>query len=118
MIRLDFQTPLARFPLRITADLAAPVTAVMGPSGAGKTSLLDSIAGLREIASGRVAIDDDVLVDTAAGRRAPPQHRRVGYVPQDAGLFPHLTVRENVLFGARGATKEVGHVRRRGFRDR
>ena len=110
MIRLDFQTALARFPLRIAADLAAPVTAVMGPSGAGKTSLLDSIAGLREIASGRVAIDDDVLVDTAAGRRTPPQHRRVGYVPQDAGLFPHLTVRENVLFGARGATREVGHA--------
>ncbi len=110
MIRLDFQTPLARFPLRITADLAASVTAVMGPSGAGKTSLLDSIAGLREVASGRVAIDDDVLVDTAAGRRVAPQRRRVGYVPQDAGLFPHLTVRENVLFGARGATKEVGHA--------
>jgi len=63
VIRLDFQTPLALFPLRITADLAAPVTAVMGPSGAGKTSLLDSIAGLREIASGRVAIDGDVLVE-------------------------------------------------------
>ena len=110
MIRLDFQAPLARFPLRITADLDAPVTAVMGPSGAGKTSLLDSIAGLREIASGRVAIDDDVLVDTAAGKRVPPQHRRVGYVPQDAGLFPHLSVRENVLFGARGATEEVAHA--------
>jgi len=110
MIRLDFETPLARFPLRIEADLRAPVTAVMGPSGAGKTSLLDAIAGLRSVASGRIAIDDDVLVDTAAGRRLPPQHRRVGYVPQDAGLFPHLTVRENVLFGARGASNEVGHA--------
>ena len=110
MIRLDFETPLARFPLRIRADLGAPVTAVMGPSGAGKTSLLDAIAGLRAIASGRIAIDDDVLVDSAAGVRLPPQRRRVGYVPQDAGLFPHLSVRENVLFGADGATKEVAHA--------
>jgi len=110
MIRLDFETPLARFPLRIQADLAAPVTAVMGPSGAGKTSLLDAIAGLRAIGSGRIAIDDAVLVDTAAGVRLPPQHRRVGYVPQDAGLFPHLSVRENVLFGARGAAKDVAHA--------
>ena len=110
MIRLDFEAPLARFPLRIQADLGAPVTAVMGPSGAGKTSLLDAIAGLRAIASGRIAIDDDVLVDTAAGRRVPPQRRRIGYVPQDAGLFPHLRVRENVLFGARGATSDVAHA--------
>jgi molybdate transport system ATP-binding protein len=108
MIRLDFTTPLARFPLQIKADLSAPVTAVMGPSGAGKTSLLDAIAGLRPVASGRIAVDDEVLVDTAAGARLPPQRRRVGYVPQDAGLFPHLSVRENVLFGARGATREVG----------
>jgi molybdate transport system ATP-binding protein len=110
MIRLDFETPLARFPLRIRADLGAPVTAVMGPSGAGKTSLLDAIAGLRVVASGRIAIGDDVLVDTAAGVRVPPQRRRVGYVPQDAGLFPHLSVRENVLFGAREATNEVAHA--------
>jgi molybdate transport system ATP-binding protein len=110
MIRLDLEAPLARFPLRIEAELRSRVTAVMGPSGAGKTSLLDAIAGLRAIARGRVAIDDDVLVDTAAGRRLPPQQRRVGYVPQDAGLFPHLTVRENVLFGARGRAAEAVHA--------
>ena len=58
MIRLDLETPLARFPLRIQANLDAPVTAVMGPSGAGKTSLLDAIAGLRPVASGRIAIGE------------------------------------------------------------
>jgi molybdate transport system ATP-binding protein len=110
VIRLDFETPLARFPLRVAALLASRVTAVMGPSGAGKTSLLDAIAGLRAVAAGRIAIDDDVLVDTAASRWLEPQHRRVGYVPQDAGLFPHLTVRENVLFGVRGETAPAAHA--------
>ncbi len=104
MIHLDLETPLARFPLRVKAVLSARVTAVMGPSGAGKTSLLDAIAGLREVVKGRLAVGDEVLLDTAAGRRTPPERRRIGYVPQDAGLFPHLTVRENVLFGARGPT--------------
>jgi molybdate transport system ATP-binding protein len=110
MIRLDFEAPLARFPLRVTATLGSQVTAVMGPSGAGKTSLLEAIAGLRPLRSGRIAIDDDVLVDTAAGHRLPPQRRRVGYVPQDAGLFPHLDVRANVLFGARAGTTHAAQA--------
>src|SRR5438552_291127 len=101
---------LARFPLRVAARLGAGVTAVMGPSGAGKTSLLDAIAGVRSISWGRIAVDDDVLVDTAASRSLPPQRRRVGYVPQDAGLFPHLSARDNVLFGARGRAAEAAHA--------
>jgi molybdate transport system ATP-binding protein len=104
VITLDFEAPLGRFPLRIRASLAAPVTAVMGPSGAGKTSLLDAIAGLRPIAKGRIAVGDHVLADAARGVAEPPERRAIGYVPQEAGLFPHLTVRQNVLFGARGPT--------------
>src|SRR5262249_60540386 len=97
---------------RARAGRAAAVTAVRGPSGAGKASLLDTIAGLRAIGRGRVAVDDEVLADTAAGRHLPPERRRVGYVPQEAGLFPHLTVRENVLFGARGpgAQRDAAHA--------
>ncbi|MFM7141025.1 MAG: ATP-binding cassette domain-containing protein, partial [Alphaproteobacteria bacterium] len=100
MIRIDVELPLARFPLRLAIDLPARATAVMGPSGAGKTSLLEAIAGLRRHARGHVEIDGDVLLDTATGVVLPPERRGVGFVPQDAGLFPHLSALDNVRFGA------------------
>jgi len=103
VIELAVRLPLARFTLALDATLAAGVTAVLGPSGAGKTSLLETIAGLRPAARGRIAVDGETLQDDAAGRRLPPERRRVGYVPQDAGLFPHLRVGENVRFGPAAA---------------
>lgn len=106
MIRLDFTCRLASFPLRVDARLLAPVTAVMGPSGAGKTSLLEAIAGLRRV-EGRIAVGESVFHDDAARVRLPPERRRVGYVPQDAGLFPHLSARDNVRFAARAAAPRV-----------
>ena len=72
----------------------AKVTALVGPSGSGKTSLIESIAGLRR-ASGRMVVDSVSLLEL------PPERRRIGYVPQDAALFPHLNVRDNILFGGR-----------------
>jgi molybdate transport system ATP-binding protein len=102
MIELGLELPLARFVLRVDARLERAVTAVMGPSGSGKTSLLESVAGLRPRARGRIAVDGTVLLDGAAGVRLPPERRFVGYVPQDAGLFPHLTAGANVRFGAGG----------------
>jgi molybdate transport system ATP-binding protein len=105
VIELDLDCPLAPFTLKVTARLAAPVTAVMGPSGAGKTSLLEAIAGIRPGVRGRIAAGGVVFQD--GGRRLPPERRRVGYVPQDAGLFPHLTAGENVRFGARGPSARV-----------
>ncbi|HEV7732875.1 MAG TPA: molybdenum ABC transporter ATP-binding protein [Candidatus Binatia bacterium] len=105
MIDLDVTLPLARFALHVTAALGGGVTAVMGPSGAGKTSLLEAVAGLRSRARGRIAVGDEVLLDSMRGVRLPPERRHVGYVPQDAGLFPHLTARANVAFGARGDTR-------------
>jgi molybdate transport system ATP-binding protein len=101
MIELDIELPLARFALRVAARLAAPVTAIMGASGAGKTSLLEAVAGLRP-ARGRIAVGGEALLDTASGRRLAPERRRIGYVPQDAGLFPHLSALGNVRFGVRG----------------
>ena len=109
MIELDFTCRLASFPLRVRARLDAPVTAVMGPSGAGKTSLLEAIAGLRRV-HGRIAADDAVFHDDAASVHLPPERRRVGYVPQDAGLFPHLSAGANVRFGARGPAARVDHA--------
>ena len=98
MIRLEMHLPLARFDLEVRVELEGDSVAVMGPSGAGKTSLLEAIAGLRR-ASGLVEIFGERLLDDAAGIRLPPERRRMGYVPQDALLFPHLTAGENVRFG-------------------
>ena len=100
MIELALELPLASFELKVATRLEDGVTAVMGPSGAGKTSLLEAIAGLRRGVRGRLALGDRVLLDSAAGAALPPEARQIGYVPQDAGLFPHLTARENVRFGA------------------
>jgi molybdate transport system ATP-binding protein len=100
-IEIALTLPLPHFELRVQANLPGGLTAVMGPSGAGKTSLLEAIAGLRPQARGRIAAQGTVLLDTAAGAVLAPERRRVGYVPQDAGLFPHLSVLENVRFGAR-----------------
>ena len=74
---------------------------LFGPSGSGKTTLLEVLAGLRRPASARVALDGDVLADTSAGVSVPVRHRGIGYVPQDSALFPHLSVRENISYGAR-----------------
>jgi len=70
----------------------------MGPSGAGKTSLLEAIAGLRR-AAGRLQVSGERLLDSAARIDVPPEKRRIGYVPQDSLLFPHLTAEDNVRFG-------------------
>lgn len=106
-LELDLTLALPRFDLRVKTTLPGGLTAVMGASGAGKTSLLETIAGLRPKARGRIAAQGAVLMDTAAGVRLSPERRRVGYVPQDAGLFPHLSVLENVRFGARADARAV-----------
>jgi molybdate transport system ATP-binding protein len=93
--------PLAEFTLQVDVTLQCQVTGLLGPSGAGKTSLLDLIAGLRRPASARIALDDLVLTDIATGVFMPPRLREIGYVPQDLALFPHLSVRKNLLYGCR-----------------
>jgi len=75
------------------------VTALFGRSGSGKTSLIRIIAGLTRPAEGVVRLGGDVLVDTARGIFVPPHRRRFGYVFQEARLFPHLTVRQNLNYG-------------------
>ena len=98
---LDIRLPLARFTLEVTARLEGASVAVMGRSGSGKTSLLEALAGLRRGARGRVVVGGRVLLDSASREDVPPERRRMGYVPQDALLFPHLTAAQNVRFGAR-----------------
>ncbi len=84
---------------------AGQILAVVGPSGAGKTTLLRAIAGLEQPDKGCIVFNDTAWFDSSKGVNLPPQKRKVGYVSQGYGLFPHLTVRKNIGFAARKADK-------------
>ena len=104
--------PLAGFTLKADLIFTAPVTGVRGPSGAGKTSLIEIIAGLRRPATGRVVLNEHVLCDAAARLHLPPEQRQVGYVPQDLALFPHLSTRANLYYGYREEEASARHAER------
>ncbi len=99
-ITLDFVLHQGDFVLEMHERIEARVVALFGPSGAGKTSVLESIAGLRRPRRGVIRIGERTLFDAAAGVDVPSHRRRVGYVPQDLALFPHMDVRRNILYGA------------------
>ena len=101
MIRLDFTIAQGGFQLDVHEELDARVTALFGPSGAGKTTTLETIAGLRRPVRGTIDVGGRVLFSSAAGVDLPPHQRHVGYVTQDVSLFPHMSVRGNVLYGRR-----------------
>ena len=92
-------TRLGDFTLDAGFKSESRVTAIFGPSGSGKTSVLNVIAGLLRPERGRVAVDGTILLDTDTGVFVPPHRRRVGYVFQDDRLFPHLSVKSNLLYG-------------------
>jgi molybdate transport system ATP-binding protein len=98
MIELDLQLDVPSLVVR--ASLDARAIAVVGPSGSGKTTLLETIAGLR-VARGRAIVDGASLMEL------PPDERRVGWVPQEVALFPHLDVARNIAFGARGSVDDA-----------
>ncbi|KRG70064.1 molybdenum ABC transporter ATP-binding protein [Pseudoxanthomonas dokdonensis] len=99
MLRLDIHLRRGHFQRHVQLSTDARVTALFGPSGAGKTTVLNAIAGLLAPQSGRIEVDGRCLFDSAAGINLPVHQRRVGYVFQDARLFPHLDVRRNLLYG-------------------
>jgi molybdate transport system ATP-binding protein len=101
MLRVDVSKQLGDFALQASFTSEGRVTGLFGASGAGKTSLINIIAGLLTPDRGIVAIDGDVLDDTSTGLHVPPHRRRIGYVFQDARLFPHLDVRGNLDYGRR-----------------
>ena len=105
VIDLDFMLRQGAFTLEIKAGLASRITALFGPSGAGKTTVLDAIAGLRTPATGAIRVGGRALFDSSRGLDLPPHARHVGYVPQDVALFPHMDVRRNVLYGRRDGQK-------------
>jgi len=91
---------LGAFSLALDLELQPGCVGIFGPSGAGKTTLLELIAGLRHAHAGRVELDGDILADVENRKWIAPHRRRIGYVPQDLALFPHLDVRRNILYGS------------------
>ncbi len=107
MLTVDARLSRGEFALdaAFSAETAG-VIALFGASGAGKTTLVDAIAGLVRPHEGRIALGDRVLFDSGAGIDLRPERRRIGYVFQDGRLFPHLSVRGNLLYGRRFAPRE------------
>jgi len=101
MLRVDVSKQLGEFTLAASFVSEGRVTGLFGASGAGKTSLINMIAGLLRPDRGVIAIDEETLDDTAKKLHVPPHRRRIGYVFQDARLFPHLDVRQNLDYGRR-----------------
>jgi molybdate transport system ATP-binding protein len=103
-LEFDIQVAQGEFTLQARDAAEVQVLGLAGPSGSGKTTLLEAIAGLRP-STGRILVGGRTLLDSDAGVAVPIRRRRVGYVPQDARLFPHLTVRGNLAYGATDAAR-------------
>lgn len=103
---IDVEARRGAFHIAAAFQAAPGITALFGPSGAGKTSILNMIAGVMKPARGRIAVDGQVLFDSAARIDVKPERRRVGYIFQDARLFPHMSVENNLLYGFKLAPPE------------
>lgn len=113
-VEAAFRHRLGSFELDATLTLPAHgVTGLFGPSGSGKTTVLRCLAGLERPRAGRLRMGSEVWQDEATGRFVPPHRRGVGYVFQDANLFPHLTVRDNLEFAWRRTPAEERRIERR-----
>jgi ABC-type sulfate/molybdate transport systems ATPase subunit len=105
-LRVDQITvPLRAFRLHLSLEVGSTL-ALVGPSGAGKTTVLRAVAGLVRPERGLIAVDDEVFFDADRGLELPPEGRRVGLVFQEYALFPHMTVRQNVEYARRHAADE------------
>jgi len=98
-LSVDIRSRRGAFSLEAAFSSAGPLTALFGASGSGKTSLVNLIGGLARPDAGRIAFGETVLVDTGARLFVPSHRRRIGYVFQDARLFPHMTVAQNLGYG-------------------
>jgi molybdate transport system ATP-binding protein len=101
MLRVDVTKNLGTTKVTAAFESRSGVTALFGRSGAGKTSVINMIAGLLRPDSGRIELDGETLDDTTKRVHVPPHRRRIGYVFQDARLFPHLSVAQNLDYGRR-----------------
>ena len=99
MLTVDVEKRLGEFQIAAKFETSGGATALFGPSGAGKTSIVNMIAGLLKPDRGRIALDDTVLFDSSARINVPAHRRRIGYVFQEGRLFPHLSVLQNLDYG-------------------
>jgi molybdate transport system ATP-binding protein len=111
VIELDFELTQGTFDLQLRAQLAGRASALFGASGAGKTTTLDAIAGLRAPRRGLIRVGDHVLFASDRRINLPARDRHIGYVPQDVALFPHMNVRRNLMYGSHpGLSPELSRV--------
>jgi molybdate transport system ATP-binding protein len=100
-LTLDVTMRQQSFLLQVRESVSVEVLGLFGPSGSGKTSLLEAIAGIRTPDEGDIRVGERTLFDSRAGINIPARDRQIGYVPQDALLFPHLNVTGNIQYGSR-----------------
>ncbi len=111
MLAIDARKRLGAFALDIAFEAdARGVVALFGASGSGKTTTVDMIAGLARPDEGMISLDGAVLFESSTGSHVKPERRRIGYVFQDARLFPHMSVRRNLLYGRRFAPRAARRV--------
>ncbi len=124
MLHIDVKKQLGNLSLQATLDIPSQgVTALFGLSGSGKSSLINLVSGLINPDEGCITLNDNVLFDAEEGICLPPNQRNIGYVFQDARLFPHYTVKGNLRYGMRNTSKEefdyivellgIGHLLKR-----
>lgn len=111
-VLVDVERSLGSLHLRVDFRPTGRVSAVVGPSGAGKSTLLRVLAGLDREATGRVEVEREIWLDSATAVWRAPWERGVGWVPQDALLFPHLGVRENLAYGGAAPDEVKGTAER------
>jgi molybdate transport system ATP-binding protein len=107
-LAFDMRVEQGAFVLEVADRSRVEVLGLFGSSGAGKTTMLEALAGIRKPTRGEIVVGGVTMFSVARNVDVPPRHRRIGYVPQDALLFPHMSVRGNLLFGAKASPLELG----------
>jgi molybdate transport system ATP-binding protein len=111
MLEVNVQKKLGSFSINVAFLVRAPgITALFGPSGAGKTSVINMVAGLLKPDQGQISVNGNTVFDSRRGIDVPPNRRRLGYVFQDGRLFPHLSVKSNLTYGMNPTHKEGQRV--------
>ncbi|MCA0869949.1 molybdenum ABC transporter ATP-binding protein [Seohaeicola saemankumensis] len=106
-LSVDIAHPLAGFDLRVAFEAPGGITALFGQSGTGKTTVVNAVSGLLRPRSGRIVVEGETLFDAERRLHLPTHKRRLGYVFQEARLFPHLSVRQNLTYGLRFAPADA-----------
>jgi molybdate transport system ATP-binding protein len=114
VLTVDVEKILGALQIVVRFQASKGATALFGPSGAGKTSVVNMIAGLLRPDRGSITLDETVLFDSAKATDVPPHRRRIGYVFQEGRLFPHLSVQQNLDYGRRmsGDPRDAGEFER------